>query len=118
MHCVKEKKKISCRMARIWEGTVKGGPTLDDLLASLDSSAVEWRTRPEMNMDEMNERSNAKSFSSSFSRLLEQSTLLSVTCSRQRVLCLFRVQCLYRKPFCSGSCLDSREGKVVLSSLH
>lgn len=46
-------------MARIWEGVVKGGPTLDDLLASLDSSAVEWRTGPEMNMDEMNERSNA-----------------------------------------------------------
>lgn len=49
-------------MARISEGVVKGSPTLDDLLASLGSSAVEWRKGPEMNMDEMNERSNAKAF--------------------------------------------------------
>lgn len=62
MHCVKEK-KISCRMARIWEGVVKGSPTLDDLLASLGLPALEWRMGPEMNMDEMNERSNAKASS-------------------------------------------------------
>lgn len=53
-------------MARIWEGVVKGSPTLDDLLASLGSSAVEWRTGPEMNIDEMNERSNAKAFPRAF----------------------------------------------------
>lgn len=47
-------------MARIWEGVVKGSPTLDDLLASLGLPALEWRMGPEMNMDEMNERSNAK----------------------------------------------------------
>ncbi len=65
-NALRQRKKISCRIVRIWEGVVKDGPTLDDSLASLDSSAVEWRTGPEMNMDEMNERSNAKASPQAF----------------------------------------------------
>lgn len=102
-------------MARIWEGVVKGSPTLDDLLGL---SALEWRTGPEMNMDEMNERSNAKASPRVFALVRTKHAAFSHVQQKASRMFYFGLQCLYRKPFWSGSCLDSRAGKVVLSSLQ
>lgn len=78
-------------MVRIWEGFVKGGLTLDDSLASLGSSAVEWRTGPEMNMDEMNERSNVKASPQAFA--LVRTNHAAFSHMRQKASSMFYSEC-------------------------